>query len=215
MDRDEYYWARLRGREMTILKKVIFDDGEVKYYRLGHPADVTNYELMDKIEQYLVNPNWHPTAFVESNNVGESTKIWHYVHVRDGAFLGESCVIGRGVYIDTGVVVGDRVKIQNYACLYSGLTVEDDVFIGPHVCFTNDKHPRAFNTFVPLPTTVKIGASIGANSTIRTGITIGEYALIGCGSNVTKDCEPYGLYVGNPARLVAKVDRNGNVERYL
>ncbi|MEM3433520.1 MAG: acyltransferase, partial [Candidatus Methanomethyliaceae archaeon] len=120
------------------------------------------------------------------------------------------CILGKGVYIDVGVTIGNNVKIQNYVSVYHGVIIEDGVFIGPHVCFTNDLLPRAINPDGSLKTgndwtvtgtLVRRGASIGANSTIRCGVTIGEWAMVGAGSVVTQDVPPYGLVYGNPARL--------------
>ena len=145
----------------------------------------------------------HPTAIVESKNIGEGTKIWHFVHVREGAIIGRNCNIGKGVYIDTKVVIGNNVKIQNFATIYRGVVIEDDVFIGPAVVFTNDLYPRAFiwSEEKIMETRVRRGASIGANSTIVCGIEIGEYAMVGAGSVVTKSIPPHALVYGNPARL--------------
>ena len=166
----------------------------------------------------------HESAYVEDAEIGEGTNIWHFVHVRKGAKIGKKCNIGKGVYIDVNVVIGDNCKIQNFATLYDGVTVGNDVFIGPHVCFTNDSYPRALlwdeNRLVK--TMINDGASIGANSTILAGITIGRYALIGAGSVVTKDVPDYGLIFGNPAKLkgfacecgkklTEKTRRDGNI----
>jgi len=145
----------------------------------------------------------HPTAVVESDNVGRGTKIWHFAHVREGAKIGENCVVGKSVYIDTDVEIGNSVKIQNFVSVYKGVRIEDGVFVGPSVTFTNDLYPRAFqwDEDTIIPTVVKKGASIGANSTIVCGVTIGEYAMIGAGAVVTKDSPAYGLVYGNPADL--------------
>ncbi len=145
----------------------------------------------------------HPTAVVESDDIGEGTKIWHFAHIREDAKIGRDCTIGKSVYIDTGVEIGNRVKIQNFVSVYKGLKIEDDVLIGPSVTFTNDLYPRAFSWGEDkiTPTVVKKGASIGANSTIVCGVVIGEYAMIGAGSVVTKDVTPFGLVYGNPAEL--------------
>jgi acetyltransferase-like isoleucine patch superfamily enzyme len=149
----------------------------------------------------------HPTAVIEEDvEIGEGTRIWHFVHVRKGARIGKNCNIGKDVYIDAGVRIGNNVKIQNFVSVYRGVTLEDDVFVGPHATFTNDIYPRSFNAdWEIVPTLVKRGASIGANATIICGVTIGEYAMIGAGAVVTKDVPPHGLVVGNPARLVGFV----------
>lgn len=154
---------------------------------------------MDPEKKYFV----HPTAVIEENvEIGEGTRIWHFVHVRKGARIGKNCNIGKGVYIDVNVRIGNNVKIQNFVSVYRGVTLEDDVFVGPHATFTNDLYPRSFNEeWEIIPTLVKRGASIGANATIVCGITIGEYAMVGAGAVVTKDVPPFGLVYGNPARL--------------
>jgi UDP-3-O-[3-hydroxymyristoyl] glucosamine N-acyltransferase len=145
----------------------------------------------------------HPTAVVESNNIGEGTKIWHFVHVRAGAKVGKNCVVGKSAYIDEAVEIGNGVKIQNFVSVYKGVKIEDNVLIGPSVTFTNDLYPRAFTWGEDkiTPTVVRKGASIGANSTIVCGVTIGEYAMIGAGAVVTKNIPDYGFVLGIPARL--------------
>ena len=145
----------------------------------------------------------HPTAVVESDDIGDGTRIWHFAHVREGSKIGKNCIIGKSVYIDADVGIGNRVKIQNFVSVYKGVRIEDDVLIGPSVTFTNDLYPRAFSWSedkITL-TVVKKGASIGANSTIVCGVTIGSYAMIGAGSVVTKGVLPFGLVYGNPGEL--------------
>lgn len=144
----------------------------------------------------------HPTSVVESDAIGADTKIWHFVHVREGATIGRRCVIGKSAYVDADVTIGDDVKIQNFASIYKGVTLEDGVFIGPAVVFTNDMRPRAalWDDARLIRTTVRTGASIGANATILCGVVIGEYAMIGAGSVVTRTMPAFSLAYGNPAR---------------
>ena len=168
----------------------------------------------------MVEPKIQSTALVEDHvQIGDGTYIWHYVQVRPHASIGSECNIGRGVFIDRGVTVGSRVKIQNYVSVYEGVTLEDGVFIGPHAVFTNDKMPRAVTPEMKLksaddweivPTLVKRGAAIGANAVIVCGVTIGEWAMIGAGSVVTKDVPDYALVVGNPARIIDYVCPDGH-----
>lgn len=157
----------------------------------------------------------HPTAIVEDGaEIGPGTKVWHFSQVRGGARVGADCILGKGVYVGAGVRIGDRVKIQNGASVYEGVTLEDGVFVGPHVCFTNDRHPRAINADGSLkaghdweisPILVRTGASVGASSVLIAGITVGRWALIAAGSVVTRDVPDHGLVAGNPARLLGHV----------
>jgi acetyltransferase-like isoleucine patch superfamily enzyme len=152
----------------------------------------------------------HRTAEVsERAEIGEGTSIWNQAQVRERARIGRDCVIGKNVYVDVDVSIGDGCKVQNNVSLYHGVTVEDGVFIGPHVCFTNDKLPRAINPdgspktdddWVVGPILVRHGASLGANSTILPGITIGRWAVVGSGSVVTRDVADNEVVAGNPAR---------------
>lgn len=145
----------------------------------------------------------HPTAIVESDSIGSGSKIWHFVHIREHSVIGQNCNIGKSVYVDSGVKIGDNVKIQNFVSIYQGVEIENDVFVGPSAVFTNDLYPRAFiwGEERIVPTIVKKGSSIGSNATIICGVTVGEYALVGAGSVVTKDVPPFALVLGNPARL--------------
>lgn len=151
--------------------------------------------------------------------IGDGTRIWHYVQVREGARIGRQCTLGKNAYVDFEVYIGDRVKIQNNALLYHGAIIEDGVFIGPQVCLTNDKRPRALNADGSLQQEddwetgrilVRRGAALGAGTIVVTGVTIGTYAMTGAGAVVTKDVPDYGLVVGNPARLLGYVCPSGH-----
>lgn len=138
----------------------------------------------------------------ETAVIGEGTRVWNFVHVREKAEIGKDCILGDYVYVGRGVKIGNKVKLQNRATVYEGATIGDNVFVGPHVTFTNDFYPRSFNTDWKITEThVKEGASIGASTVIVCGVTIGEYALIGAGSVVTTDIPAYALAYGNPARI--------------
>lgn len=143
--------------------------------------------------------------------IGENTRIWNQVQVREGVQIGSDCIIGKDVYIDRDVKIGSRCKIQNGVSIFFGVEIEDDVFLGPHMTFTNDLVPRAFNkNWEVTPTLVKRGASIGANATVVCGVTIGEYAMVGAGAVVVKEVEPYSLVVGNPAKSIGWVCQCGH-----
>lgn len=170
------------------------------------------------------NVFFHESAFVESSDIGKNTRIWHNAHIREDAKIGEDCVIGKNAYIDKNVIIGNKVKIQNNVSIYQGVTIEDGVFIAPHVCFTNDKNPRAINpngsaktysNWKIIKTLVKEGASIGANSTIVCGIVIGKFAMVGAGSVVTRDVPNYALVYGNPAKFNGYVCKCGSKARSL
>lgn len=149
-------------------------------------------------------------AVSTSAHIGDNTKIWLNVQIREDAKVGSGCNLGKDVYIDKQVSIGDRVKIQNGVSIYYGVTIEDDVFVGPHVAFTNDMYPRAFSEkWEVIPTVIKKGASLGANSTILCGVIIGEYAVVGAGSVVTEDVPPFTLVAGNPAKMIDRVCRCG------
>lgn len=154
----------------------------------------------------------HPSANVSKEaSIGEGSKIWINVQIRENANIGKGCILSKDVYIDHAVTIGNSSKIQNSVSIYNGVTIGDNVFVGPNVSFTNDKVPRAFNQeWEVTPTTVETGASIGANSTIVCGVVIGEYAMVAAGSVVTKDVPKYALVMGNPARVAAYVCECGN-----
>lgn len=159
------------------------------------------------------------TAIVaESAAIGDGTRIWHHVQVREGARIGRECIVGKDAFIDAGVVVGDRCKIQNAALLYHGVTLADGVFVGPRVTFTNDLAPRAINPdgtpkgeadWVVTPTRVLEGASLGAASTIVCGVTIGRWAMVAAGAVVTRNVADHALVMGAPARQVGWVGEAG------
>ena len=154
----------------------------------------------------------HPTAIVdEGAQLGEGTRVWHWVHVCGGARIGARCVLGQNVFVGNDVAIGDNVRIQNNVSIYEGVELEDDVFCGPSCVFTNVMNPRSHvsrkNEY--RRTLVKRGASIGANATIVCGHTIGEYAFIGAGAVVRSDVPPYALMVGVPARRVGWICQCG------
>ncbi|MBA4407746.1 N-acetyltransferase [bacterium] len=156
----------------------------------------------------------HESAYVDDNvEIGEGTKIWHFSHVQSGARLGKKCVLGQNVNIGSNVVIGNFVKIQNNVSVYEGVILEDYVFCGPSMVFTNivdprSKYPQVGSKYY-LKTLVKEGASLGANSTIVCGHTIGRFAFIGAGAVVTKDVPDYALVVGNPAKHVGWLSEAG------
>ena len=144
----------------------------------------------------------HPQALVESNMIGDGSKIWAFAHVLNGAVIGTNCNVGDHCYIEGGVSIGNEVVIKNGVSIWEGVTLEDRVFIGPNVAFTNDLVPRAkvYRDQYEL-TLVQEGASIGANATLTCPVIIGRYALVGAGSVVTRNVPDFGLVYGNPARL--------------
>ncbi len=158
----------------------------------------------------------HESSYVdEGAEIGEGTKIWHFSHIMGEAKIGKNCSLGQNVNVGSRAVIGDGVKIQNNVSVYDDVIIEDDVFCGPSCVFTNVINPRAFveRKSEYKKTLVKKGASIGANATIVCGVTIGEYALVGAGSVVTKDVPGYALVYGNPARVQGEVDKSGNIKK--
>lgn len=151
--------------------------------------------------------SYHSTSIIESDTIGDGTKIWAFSHISKNVVIGNNCIIGEGVYIGPNVVIGNNVKIQNHSLIYEGVHIEDNVFIGPNVVTTNDIFPNVSDEWSHRfrKTIFKKGCSIGANSTIICGITIGEDSLVGAGSVVTKNVPSNVLCYGNPAR-VKKVD---------
>lgn len=153
----------------------------------------------------------HPTALVETENIGDGTRVWAYVHIMSGACIGENCNVGDHCFIEQGVIIGNQVTIKNGNMIWEGVTIEDGVFVGPHVFFTNDLYPRSQRSTHThqryatkdgwlVHTLVRRGASLGAGAIILGGVTVGEYALVAAGAVVTKDVPPHALVKGNPAR---------------
>lgn len=149
----------------------------------------------------------HPLADVAECAIGESTKIWQFVIILEGAIIGRDCNICAQTLIEGDVVVGDRVTVKSGVQLWDGTRIEDDVFIGPNVTLTNDPYPRSKH-YPDRFSGIKIlkGASIGANATILPGITIGKAAMVGAGAVITEDVPPRAVVVGNPARIIRYVE---------
>ena len=159
-----------------------------------------------------MNYTVHETAIVDAGaQIGEGTRIWHWVHICGAAVIGKKCSLGQNVFVGNKVVIGDNVKIQNNVSVYDNVILEDDVFCGPSMVFTNVYNPRSAVTRKDeyRNTLVKRGATIGANCTIVCGVTIGEYAFLGAGSVVTKDVTAFALMMGVPARHTGWMTRFG------
>ena len=152
----------------------------------------------------------HPTAEVHTLNIGSFTKIWQFVVVQENVSIGANCNINFSCFLENGVILGNNVTVKSGIYLWDGIECADNVFLGPNTVFTNDLLPRSKQYKQPVKTYVKKGASIGANSTILAGVTIGEYAMVGIGSVVTRSIPDYALYYGNPAKFKGWIDENGN-----
>jgi UDP-2-acetamido-3-amino-2,3-dideoxy-glucuronate N-acetyltransferase len=157
-------------------------------------------------------PWYHETAIIDDDvEIGDGTKIWHFSHILNGSRIGRNCALGQNTMVGPKVTIGTGVKVQNNISIYEGVTIEDDVFLGPSMVFTNVMTPRAFinrkSEF--LPTLIRRGASIGANATIVCGVRVGQYALVGAGSVVTRNVQDYALVVGSPAKKIGWVSREG------
>ncbi|MGD9601784.1 MAG: acyltransferase [Gammaproteobacteria bacterium] len=160
----------------------------------------------------MANYTVHPSAIVDDGaQIGEGTRIWHWVHVSGGARIGARCSLGQNVYVGNRVTIGDNVKIQNNVSVYDNVTLEDDVFCGPSMVFTNVYNPRSAVSRKDeyRDTRVKRGATLGANCTIVCGATIGEYAFVGAGAVVNRDVPAFALMVGVPARQAGWMSRFG------
>ncbi len=154
----------------------------------------------------------HPSAIIdEGAQIGEGSRVWHFVHVCGGARIGKGVSLGQNVFVGNKVVIGDHCKVQNNVSVYDNVTLEEGVFCGPSMVFTNVYNPRSLieRKSEYRDTLVKKGATLGANCTIVCGITIGEFAFIGAGAVVNKDVKPYALMVGVPARQVGWMSEHG------
>ena len=154
----------------------------------------------------------HNSSIIDKNvSIGKDTKIWHYCHISENAKIGSNTILGQNVFVGKNVKIGNNVKIQNNVSIYEGVELEDDVFCGPSCVFTNVNKPRSFlnqkNNF--LHTIVKKGCSIGANSTIVCGNTLGKYSFIGAGSLVNKPVKDFSLVYGSPSKFVYWIDKRG------
>ena len=160
---------------------------------------------MDKV-------NIHPLSDVQTKNIGEGTQIWQFTVILEKAVIGKDCNINCHTFIENDVKIGDRVTVKSGIYIWDGITIADDVFLGPNVTFVNDNYPRSKlypKTFEKI--NIDKFVSIGANATILGGVNIGEYALVGAGCLVTKSVPAFSLTIGNPARIVGRVDKKGNV----
>ena len=159
-----------------------------------------------------MNYSVHPSAVVdEGAQIGEGSRVWHFVHVCGGAKIGKGVSLGQNVFVGNKVTIGDKCKIQNNVSVYDNVTLEEGVFCGPSMVFTNVYNPRSLierkNEY--RATLVKKGATLGANCTIVCGVTLGEYAFVGAGAVVNKDVKPYALMVGVPARQIGWISEFG------
>lgn len=155
----------------------------------------------------------HDSSVIDDNvQIGKDTKVWHFSHILSNTVIGERCSFGQNCVVGPNVKIGNGVKVQNNISIYEGVELEDDVFLGPSMVFTNVINPRSFIVRKEefKKTLLKKGCSVGANATIVCGITIGEYALIGAGSVVTKDVKPFEMQYGVPAKHQGWVSKAGN-----
>lgn len=158
----------------------------------------------------------HPLADVQSQHIGEETRIWQFCVILPQAKIGKNCNICAQVLIENDVIVGDYVTIKSGVQLWDGARIEDNVFIGPNVTFTNDLLPRSMNkNYKCKGITLRKGCSIGANTTLLAGIEVGEYALIGAGSVVTKNIPPYTVWYGNPAIYKGTITKEGIIKKEI
>jgi UDP-2-acetamido-3-amino-2,3-dideoxy-glucuronate N-acetyltransferase len=154
----------------------------------------------------------HPSAIIdEGAQIGEGSRVWHFVHVCGGARIGKCVSLGQNVFVGNKVVIGDNCKIQNNVSVYDNVTLEEGVFCGPSMVFTNVYNPRSLieRKAEYKDTLIKKGATLGANCTIVCGVTVGEFAFVGAGAVINKDVKPYALMVGVPAKQVGWMSQYG------
>lgn len=154
----------------------------------------------------------HPTAIIDAGaEIGAGSRIWHWVHVCDGARIGQNCSLGQNVFVGNRVVIGDNCKIQNNVSVYDNVTMENDVFCGPSMVFTNVYNPRSHVSRKDeyRDTLVRQGATLGANCTIVCGVTVGAYAFVAAGAVINRDVKPYALMAGVPARQIGWMSQLG------
>lgn len=154
----------------------------------------------------------HPSAIVDAGaQIGEGSRVWHFAHICGGARIGQGCSFGQNVFVGNDVTIGNNVKVQNNVSIYDAVHLEDDVFCGPSMVFTNVYNPRSAVTRKDeyRPTLIRKGATLGANSTIVCGVTVGQYAFVGAGAVVNHDVPDYALMVGVPARQIGWMSQHG------
>jgi acetyltransferase-like isoleucine patch superfamily enzyme len=217
----EYCRLEVRKKNTSVLRyfqefeKVLVREDELNYYftltrvnflkRRSEIPFLSSVSKNKKVKIFI-----HPTAEVQTNNIGEGTSIWQFCVVLKDAVIGKNCNLNFNVFVENDVIIGDNVTVKSGVQLWDGLRVENNVFISPNVAFTNDITPRSKHYPKQfLRTTIKEGASIGANSTIVGGVTIGKYVMIGAGSVITKDVPDYNLWYGHPATFKAYICRCG------
>ncbi len=154
----------------------------------------------------------HPTAIVDDGaKIGDGSRVWHWVHISGGAEIGRDCSFGQNVFVGNRVVIGNNCKIQNNVSVYDNVTLEDDVFCGPSMVFTNVYNPRSAISRKEeyRNTLVKRGVTLGANSTVVCGTTLGEYAFVAAGAVVNRNVKPYALMAGVPAKQIGWMSQFG------
>ncbi|HOW35714.1 MAG TPA: acyltransferase [Candidatus Omnitrophota bacterium] len=162
----------------------------------------------------MIKPKYfkHKTALIAPRaKIGDGTRVWAFTNIQDGAVVGRNCNICDGCFIEKGAVVGNHVTLKNGVSVFEGITLEDDVFCATNAAFINDRHPRSHrkDPWILERTTVKKGATIGANATVMCGVVVGEYAVVGAGSVVTKDVPAYAIVLGVPAKVKGYACRCG------